>query len=75
MGQRVTILTSILEDAGSISGLRIWHCSGCGTGQQLQLQFRPLAWELPYAVGVALKKAKKKKKSDKSYRRGTNEYI
>ena len=26
---------------------------------------RPLAWELPYATGEALKKAKKKKKANK----------
>ena len=30
----------------------IWHCCGCGVVQQL----RPLAWERPYAMGVALKR-------------------
>ena len=35
------------------------RCCGCGAGQQLQLQF--LAWEPPYAVGVALKRLKIKK--------------
>ena len=34
----------------------------CGVGQQLQLQFDPLAWELPNAAGVALKSKEKKKK-------------
>ena len=28
--------------------------------------FRPLTWELPYAVGVALEKAKSQKKKKKS---------
>ena len=37
-------------------------CCGCGVGRQLQLWFDPLAWELPYVVGVALKKSKKKSK-------------
>ena len=38
---------------------KIPHCCGysCGVGQQLG----PLAWESPYAMGEALKKAKKKK--------------
>ena len=35
---------------------------GCGVGRQLYLQFRPPAWEPPYAMGVALKKQKEKKK-------------
>ena len=33
---------------------RIPHCCGCGT-------IRPLAWELPYAVGGTLKTQTKKK--------------
>ena len=37
---------------------RIWHCDGCGCGQQLLL-IRPLAWEPPYAMGVALKRLNK----------------
>ena len=38
--------------------------AGCGrvVGWQLQLRFDPLAWELPYAAGGALKRPKKKKK-------------
>lgn len=32
------------------------HCCDCGLGQQLQPRFDPLAWELPYAPPVALKK-------------------
>ena len=38
----------------------IWCCSGSGVGQWLSL-IRPLAWEPPYTVGVALKSKKKKK--------------
>ena len=37
----------------------IWCYCGCGVGQQLQLQFNCLAWEPPYARGVALKRQKK----------------
>ena len=35
--------------------------AGCGrvVGWQLQLRFDPLAWELPYAAGGALKRPKK----------------
>ena len=44
----------------SQSRLESQHSWGCGIGQQLQLQ--PLAWELPYATCVALKRQKKKKK-------------
>ena len=61
-----------------LSGLRIWrfrelwcrsqtrlgrHYCGCGVHRRLQLQ--PLAWELLYALGVALKS--KKIKSDKFF--------
>ena len=38
---------------------QIWCCCGCGVGWQLQLWFDPLAWESPYAAGVALKRQKK----------------
>ena len=34
---------------------QILHSYGCGAGRQLQLQLDPLAWELPYAMGDALK--------------------
>ena len=44
----------------------IWHCCGYGAGQQLQLQFDPLAWKLPYTMGVALKRPKKKKTKNKN---------
>ena len=43
-----------------LSGLRIWCCCKLWYRSQMQLQFDPLAWELPYAAGVALKKKNKK---------------
>ena len=39
--------------------LWLWHRPGAAA------PIRPLAWELPYAVSVALKKAKKKKQKKK----------
>ena len=66
------------QSLASLSGLRIWHCYGvgCRHGSDLELLWlwhrpasaapiRPLAWEPPYATGVALEKAKKKKKDKK----------
>ena len=43
----------------------ILHCCDCGIGQRLVL-IRPLAWEPPYAAGVALEKTKKKKEFEMS---------
>ena len=38
----------------------------CGVGQQLAIVLiRPLAWEHPYAPGVALKQTKRKKEKEK----------
>jgi len=49
----------------------IWRCCGSGIGWwQHRLAatapIGPLAWELPYAAGTALKKERKTKKKKKS---------
>ena len=69
MAQRVTNLTGIHEDVGLIPELtrwRIWCCQGsdpelswlwCGPAAAAPI--RPLAWEPPYALGVALERRKR----------------
>ena len=72
MAQRLANPTRIHENAGLIYGLaqrlriqcwhvaRILHCCGCRLAAVASIQ--PLGWEFPYAMGVTLKKPKKKKK-------------
>ena len=76
VAQWVTNLISNHEDAGLIPCLTQWVkqssiAMSCGIGRRCSLdlallwlaaiaQIRSLAWELPYAVGAALKKRKKK---------------
>ena len=43
---------------------QILHCYGCGVVWQLQLSFDPLVWGLSFALGVALKSKKGKKKEE-----------
>ena len=57
-----------VEDvAGSDVAAQIWHCCSCGIGQHLQHRpaaaapIQPLAWELPYATGMAIKRKKEKR--------------
>ena len=49
-------LTSVHEDTG------IWRCCDCDAGAAVALIW-PLAWEPPYAMGIALKRQKKNEKS------------
>ena len=46
---------------------RILCCSGCGIGLQLQLLSDSLAWKLPYATGVTLRRKKRGKKKSQTY--------
>ena len=47
-----------------LSGLRIWHCSEVWCRPAAATPIQPLAWELSYAEGMALKSKNKKQKKD-----------
>ena len=64
-----------VQSLASLKGLRIWGCHELWYRLQIQpvllwlwcglaaaALIRPLAWELPYAVGTALKRKEKKEK-------------
>ena len=47
-----------VQTLASLSGLRILHCHKLWCRPAAAVPIRPLAWELPYATGVALKRQK-----------------
>ena len=69
-------LVSMRTQVHSLSGLRIWHCyeqmqHGSGgvvavSRQAAVTPIWPLAWEPPYAPGVALKRQKRQKYINKN---------
>ena len=76
--ERITLKVSNVGVPQWLSGLRICVAMGCGIGHRCGLDLAwlrcrlaavaligPLAWELPYASGEALKRQKKKKKTKK----------
>ena len=81
MAQQLMNPTSIHEDSGQsltlLSGLRIHHLLWLWCMSVATALIGPLVWETPYAVGVALKRPKKKKKKEfkkaEEYRTGKSE--
>ena len=74
--QQVKNPTSIHEDVSLIPGLAQWVAVSCGVGRRhgsdlallclwrksaATASIQPLAWELPFAMGVALKKKKRER--------------
>ena len=60
-----------VRSLAQLSGLKIWHCCELWCRPVATALIQPLAWEPPYAEGVALKwlkkKERKKKKEEKFF--------
>ena len=54
-------MTMQVQSLASLSGLRIWRCLELWCKPAAIPSIQPLAWELAYAVGVALESKKKEK--------------
>ena len=53
-----------VRSLASLSGLRIWHCRELWCRLTAVALIQPLAWEPPYAAGVALKRPRKEQKKE-----------
>ena len=60
--KRISIVSMRMwvRSLAALSGLRIRHCSELWCRPAAAAPIRPLAWELPYATGTALKSRGKK---------------
>ena len=58
-------------DVGHRHGLNL-SCCGCGCRLVATAPIQPLAWEVPYAVGAALKKQQQKQQQKKKKRKERN---
>ena len=56
--QWVKDLTLLQSAANIVEAAWIWCCCGCSVGLAAEALIRPLAWELPYATGTAIKRKK-----------------
>ena len=68
-------LSSIHEDLGLNPGLTQWVKDSALLWPAVAALTQPLAWELPYGAGAALKKPKKKKNYIKCWGKVRSDYV